>query len=256
VNTVVFDLGGVLVDWDPRYLLRKVMPGRDAEMETILADVLNHDWNLARDHGDSWPDAIAELAVRYPEWADVLRAYDERWAETLVGSHEDTVAVLWELHERGVPLYALSNWSAEKFPHAEARYEWLTWFDGVVVSGRVKLAKPDPAIFRFLLDTYRLQAPDILFVDDHEPNIVAARALGLATHHFRDAARLRVDLVARGFLEAAPTARAAEVTVSGAGVVTAAGPVAAATAGGDHAVTGNRGVLGAAAGDPSAAQAS
>jgi 2-haloacid dehalogenase len=200
VNSVVFDLGGVLVDWDPRYLLRKVMPGREAEMETILAEVLNHDWNLARDHGDSWAEAMADLAVEHPQWADIFRAYDERWAETLIGSHEDTVAVLRELRERGVPLYALSNWSAEKFPHAEERYEWLDWFDGVVVSGRVKLAKPDPAIFRYLLDTYDLKAEDILFVDDHEPNIVAARALGIATHHFRGAAGLRADLLARGLL--------------------------------------------------------
>jgi 2-haloacid dehalogenase len=209
VNTVVFDLGGVLVDWDPRYLLRKVMPGREAEMETILADVLNHDWNLARDHGDSWPDAMAELALMYPQWADVLRDYDERWAETLAGSHEDSVAVLRELHEHRVPIYALSNWSAEKFPHAEELYEWLDWFDGVVVSGRVKLAKPDPAIFRYLFETYRLEPRDVLFVDDYEPNIVAARELGMATHHFRDAARLRADLVTHGLLEAVPAAGAA-----------------------------------------------
>jgi 2-haloacid dehalogenase len=200
VNTVVFDLGGVLVDWEPRSLLRQVMPGREAEMETILAEVLNHDWNLARDHGDSWADAMADLAVEHPQWADIFRAYDERWGETLVGSHEDSVAILRELRERGVPLYALSNWSAAKFPHAEERYEWLDWFDGVVVSGRVKLAKPDPAIFRYLLDTYGLRAADILFVDDHEPNIVAARALGIATHHFLGAAGLRADLVAHGLL--------------------------------------------------------
>jgi 2-haloacid dehalogenase len=221
VNAVVFDLGGVLVDWDPRYLLRKVLPGREAEMEAILADALNHDWNLARDHGDSWPDAMAELAAMYPQWADVFREYDERWAETLAGSHEDSVAVLRELHEHRVPLYALSNWSAEKFPHAEERYEWLDWFDGVVVSGRVKLAKPDPAIFHYLFETYGLQARDVLFVDDHEPNIVAARALGMATHHFRDAAGLRADLVAHGLLEAMPAAGAAigtmgEATAEGA----------------------------------------
>jgi len=200
VNTVVFDLGGVLVDWDPRYLLRRVMPGREAEMEIILAEVLNHDWNLARDHGDSWADAMADLVVQHPQWADVFRAYDERWAETLGGSHEDTVAVLRELHDSGVPLYALSNWSAEKFPHAEERYAWLAWFRGVVVSGRIRLAKPDPAIFRYLLDTYGLKAADLLFVDDHEPNIVGARALGIAAHHFTNAAALREDLVARGYL--------------------------------------------------------
>jgi 2-haloacid dehalogenase len=201
VDTVVFDLGGVLVDWDPRYLLRKVMPGREAEMEAILADVLNHEWNLARDRGDSWPEAMVRLEAAHPQWVEVFRAFDQRWPETLGGSHETTVEVLRELHERGVRLYALSNWSAEKFPHAEERFEWLDWFDGIVVSGRVKLAKPDAAIFRYLLERYSLAAADVFFVDDHEPNIVAARALGMHGHHFRDAATLRADLAARGLLE-------------------------------------------------------
>ena len=169
-------------------------------METILADVLNHDWNLARDEGDSWPDAMAELETRYPRWADVFRAYDERWAETLGGDHAETVAVLGELKAAGVPLYALSNWSAEKFPQAEARFEWLGLFDGVVVSGRVNLVKPDAAIFQYLLDTYELDAADLFFIDDHEPNIVGANAVGIHAHHFREAPTLRTELVAEGLL--------------------------------------------------------
>jgi 2-haloacid dehalogenase len=177
------------------------MPGREAEMEAILADILNNQWNLARDAGDSWPAAMAELESRHPEWADIFRAYDERWAETLGGSHEATVAVLRELHERGVPLYALSNSSAQKCPHADERFQCLDWFDGVVVSGRVKLTKPDAAIFRYLLERYGLEASDVFFVDDHEPNIVAAQALGMHAHHFRDAVALRADLAAHGFIE-------------------------------------------------------
>ena len=201
MNTVVFDLGGVLVDWDPRYLLRDVMPGREAEMEAILADVLNHEWNLERDKGDSWSAAIAALVDEHPQWADIFRAYDERWEETLAGAHEDTVAILRELHDGGVPLYALSNWSAQKFPHAEKRFEWLDWFDGVVVSGRVRLIKPDAAIFHYLMDTFDLAPGDIFFVDDHEPNVSSARALGIYAHHFRDAATLRADLRANGLLD-------------------------------------------------------
>jgi len=203
VNTVVFDLGGVLVDWDPRYLLRKVMPDRDAEMEAILADVLNHEWNLARDRGGSWQDAMDVAAEEYPQWADIFRTFTERWPETLGGSHADSVAILHELDDRGVPLYALSNWSAEMFPHAEARFEWLECFGGVVVSGRVKMAKPEPDIFRHLLETYGLEAGDVFFIDDHEPNVVAARRLGIYAHHFRDAAGLRADLEAHGLLERA-----------------------------------------------------
>lgn len=202
VNTVVFDLGGVLVDWDPRYLLRKIMPGREAEMETILRDVLNHDWNLERDRGDSWPDAMARLKAEHPQWTDIFDVYTERWDETLGGSHEDTVAILRELKELGTPLYALSNWSAAMFPHAEATYDWLDWFDGVVVSGRVGLIKPDHAIFEYLLRTYGLAAEDIFFVDDFEPNIIAARSYGIHAHHYLGADELRRELVEADLLKA------------------------------------------------------
>ncbi len=202
MNTVVFDLGGVLVDWNPRNLLRKVMPGREAEMETILADVLNHDWNLQRDTGDSWPDAIERAKAEHPQWSDIFDIYDQRWGETLAGSHADSVAVLRELKDRGVPLLALSNWSAQKFHHAEERYEWLSWFDGVVVSGRVGMIKPERAIFDYLLQTYGLRVDDIFFIDDHEPNVLAARSYGIRSHLFTGAARLREELVAAGFLGA------------------------------------------------------
>ncbi len=201
MNTVVFDLGGVLVDWNPRYLLRKVMPGREAEMESILADVLNHEWNLQRDTGDSWPDAIDRAKAEHPQWADIFDAYDQRWAETLAGSHEDTVAILHELKEREVPLLALSNWSGAKFHHAEEKFDWLQDFDGVVVSGRVGLIKPNRDIFEYLMEAHSLQAGDIFFVDDHEPNIVAARSYGIHSHHFTDAPSLRAELVAEGLLD-------------------------------------------------------
>jgi 2-haloacid dehalogenase len=201
VNTVVFDLGGVLVDWDPRHLLRKVMPGREAEMEALLADVLNQGWNLERDKGDSWHEAMERNKDAHPEWAWVFDLYTKRWAETLAGSHEDTVAILRELKARGTPLYALSNWSAEMFPHAEAKYDWLDLFDGVVVSGRVKMIKPDRDIFDHLLETYGLEADDILFIDDHEPNVAAARSYGIHAHLFKDAAGLRAELESLGLLE-------------------------------------------------------
>ena len=200
MNTVVFDLGGVLVDWDPRHLLHKVMPGREAEAESLLADVLNHAWNLERDRGDSWAEAMARATAEYPQWADIFDVYTERWAETLVGSHEDTVAILRELKARGTPLYALSNWSREMFPHAEEKYDWLELFDGIVVSGRVEMVKPERDIFDYLLTTYDLRASDLIFIDDHEPNVVAARSYGIAAHHFRGAAALRAELEAEGLL--------------------------------------------------------
>jgi len=201
VNTVVFDLGGVLVDWDPRYLLRKVMPGREAEVESLLADVLNHAWNLERDKGDSWAEAMEQLKVQYPQWAEIFDLYTERWAETLAGSHEDTVAILRELKDRGTPLYALSNWSAEMFPHAEAKFDWLALFDGVVVSGRVGMIKPERDIFDYLLETFDIDAGDVFFIDDNVPNVFAARSYGIHAHQFVGAAGLRAELVAEGLLD-------------------------------------------------------
>jgi 2-haloacid dehalogenase len=201
VNTVVFDLGGVLVDWNPRRLLERVMPGRDAEIDTILSDVLNHEWNLERDTGDSWPAAIADLERQYPQWAEIFRAYDERWEETLVGSKEDTVKLLRQLKEQGVPLLALSNWSAQMFPYAEARFEWLKLFDGVVVSGRVGMVKPNRDIFDYLMSTFDVASDDIFFIDDNEPNVIAARSFGIHTHHFSDAALLRADLESNELLD-------------------------------------------------------
>jgi 2-haloacid dehalogenase len=203
VNTVVFDLGGVLVDWDPRYLLRKLMPGREAEVETLLADVLNHAWNLERDKGDSWHAAMEQLKLEYPQWADIFDLYTERWPETLRGSHEDTVAILRELKHRGTTLYALSNWSAEMFPHAEAKYDWLGLFDGVIVSGRVGMIKPDRDIFDLLLETYDLEAGDVFFIDDNVPNVLAARSYGIHAHQFEGADALRAELEAEGLLDPA-----------------------------------------------------
>ena len=200
MNTVVFDLGGVLVDWDPRHLLRQVMPGREAEMETVLADVLNHAWNLERDKGDSWAEAMERNKAAYPQWAEVFDAYTERWPETLVGSHEGTVAILRELKAQGTPLYALSNWSAEMFPYAETKFDWLQLFDGVVVSGRVQMVKPDRDIFDYLLRTYDLRAEDILFIDDLERNVAAARSYGIHAHRFTDPDALRHVLVEVGLL--------------------------------------------------------
>lgn len=200
VRTVVFDLGGVLVDWDPRYLLRDVMPGREEEMERLISEALNHDWNLDRDRGDSWPDAMLRLKAEYPDWTDVFDAFDARWSETMGGDMPETVAILAELRDAGVPLLALSNWSAEKFPIAEKRFEWMAWFDGIVVSGRIKLVKPDAAIYQHLLDTCDLDPTDTFFIDDRQENIEAAEAMGITGHHFLGARALRTDLQTHGFL--------------------------------------------------------
>jgi len=170
-------------------------------METFLATVCTPEWNRQQDAGRPWSEAIATLVAEHPAQRDLIEAYWARWPETLGDAIEPTVAVLAELHEAGVPLYALSNWSAETFPAARPRYPFLGWFDGIVISGEVRVAKPDPRIFETLLDRHGLEAGAILFIDDTAENIVAAEALGIRSMRFTDGPALRQELVRRGVLD-------------------------------------------------------
>jgi 2-haloacid dehalogenase len=201
-SVVVFDLGGVLIDWNPRYLYRSLFGGDDEQMEWFLANVTTPQWNAEQDRGRSWAEAVSTLVALHPDRADLIRAYHERWTEMLGGAHEDTVALLDRLRSTGVRLFALTNWSAETFGHAVERFPFLAWFEGVVVSGQELLAKPDPRIFRLLLDRYALDPARILYIDDHAPNVEAAAASGMDAIRFTDARRLESDLEERGLLTA------------------------------------------------------
>src|SRR3954466_13147883 len=142
VTAVVFDLGGVLIDWNPRYLYRTLFDD-EAEMEAFLAEVTTPEWNGRQDAGRPWKDAVEALAAEHPERRELIAAYWHRWPETLGDAISGTVEVRGEVKARGVPVYALGNWSAETFPHARPRYPFLEWFDGLVISGEVQLVKPD-----------------------------------------------------------------------------------------------------------------
>jgi 2-haloacid dehalogenase len=201
IAAVVFDLGGVLIDWDPRYLYRRLLDGDEAAVEAFLAEVCTPEWNARQDAGRPWEEAVAELCARHPEARSLIEAFDRRWEEMLGGPVEGSVELLAELRAAGLPLYALSNWSAAKFPIARARYPFLGWFDDVVISGEVGLLKPDPAIYRLLLDRHGLVPRQTLYVDDAEPNVDAARQLGMRALRFRDAGSLRAELAVLGLLE-------------------------------------------------------
>jgi 2-haloacid dehalogenase len=206
VTAVVFDLGGVLIDWDPRYLYRTLFADEVA-MEDFLTTVTTPEWNRAQDAGRPWSEAVEELAARHPEKRDLIEAYWQRWPETLGGSIEPSVAVLRDLRATGVRLYALSNWSAETFPIARPRYPFLDWFDGIVISGQERLIKPDARIFEVLLDRYDLLPEQTVFIDDHAPNVEAAAALGIRAIPFTDAETLRTELRALGLLGDVPRLR-------------------------------------------------
>jgi len=193
-TNVVFDLGKVLIDWDPRYLFRKLLPSEE-EVERFLTEVCTPGWYEEHDSERPLGEGAALLAEQRPEHADLIRAFDLRWAETLGDAHHDTVAVLDELRSSDAPLYALTNWPVDKFVHAEERFEFLAWFRGIVVSGREGVRKPDPQIFRILFERYDLVPAQSLFIDDVQGNVDVAATLGMRGIHFRSAAQLRRDLV-------------------------------------------------------------
>jgi 2-haloacid dehalogenase len=201
LRAVLFDLGGVLVDWNPRHLYRRLFTD-EAAMERFLATVCTQAWNQEQDAGRSFCEGVELLVARHPQHAAEIRAYDLRWGEMLKGAIEESVAILGELRACGIPLFALTNWSAEKFPVARNRFAFLAWFDGILVSGEERLKKPDPKIYRLAVERFGLDPADTLYVDDAAANIDAAARLGFRTLRFTEAAALRRVLVACGLLPA------------------------------------------------------
>jgi len=199
-SVAVFDLGGVLIDWNPRHLYRKLFAGDDTAMEHFLATVCTTEWNQRQDAGRPFADAVRALLPTHADKVDLIEAFGQRFDEMIAGPIEGSVNVLAELKARGVPLYALSNWSAETFPPQRARFAFLDWFDGIVVSGHEGVIKPDARIFRILCERYRIAPDSAVFIDDVATNAEAASALGIHGIHFRSADELRRELVLVGLL--------------------------------------------------------
>jgi 2-haloacid dehalogenase len=199
-DVIIFDFGGVLVDWNPRHLYRQLFGTDDVGMERFLAEVCTPEWNLRQDAGRPWAEAVAELVAVHPAQADLIRAYHERWVETLAGPIHDSVTILRELDQAGYRLYGLTNWSHETFPLARARYPFFDWFDGIVVSGVEGLIKPDTRLYVRLLERYDIDPTRAVFIDDNPHNVQAAVALGIHGIHFRSPPELRDELEALGLL--------------------------------------------------------
>lgn len=197
---VIFDLGGVLIEWDPRHLYRRLFNGDTAAMEDFLANVCTPDWNRQQDAGRPFAEAEAEAAARHPDKLELIRAWAGNFHEMIPGAIEGTVEVLNELRQRGVRLYALTNWSAETFASQSPRFDFLTWFEGIVVSGQERLIKPDPRIFRLLMDRYTIDPWHAVFIDDVPGNVASAAALGIRGIHFTSPRKLRRDLADLGLL--------------------------------------------------------
>jgi 2-haloacid dehalogenase len=196
---IVFDLGGVLIDWNPRYLYRQLFTD-EATMEKFLAEVCTPDWNAQQDGTHTFAAGIAELVAQHLEQSAMIEAYFTRWPEMVSGAIEGTVNILREVIAARHRVCALSNWSAETYPHAEKRFDFLHWFEFIALSGRLGFMKPDRQIFDYVTEKTGIAAAHCLFIDDAIGNVKAARDLGWQAIHFTSPEVLRAELVQRGLL--------------------------------------------------------
>lgn len=193
-ETVIFDLGGVLIDWNPRYLYRKIFED-EKEMEWFLTNICTPEWNEQQDAGRSFDEATEELVRKHPDHEVAIRAWYGRWKETIQGPIHETVDILRAIRSTNkYSLYALTNWSAETFPWALERFDFLQWFEGIVVSGVEKTRKPFPEFYQILLDRYRIEPAKAVFIDDNIKNIEAAHQLGIHGVHFQSPVQLQREL--------------------------------------------------------------
>lgn len=194
IKAIIFDFGGVLLDWNPRNLYQRYFPRQPQAMENFLCEINFYDWNAQQDKGRSFSDGIAVHAEKFPQYAHLIQAYYEHWEDSVTGAIPGTVEILHKLKVKGYPLYGLSNWSAETFPRARHNYPFFDLFDEIILSGDVKLIKPDPAIFNLLLSKIRFAAPECILIDDSQANIDTAKNLGFVTILFTSPEQLQIEL--------------------------------------------------------------
>jgi 2-haloacid dehalogenase len=196
---IVFDLGMVLIEWDPRHLYRKVFEDA-AKMEWFLSEVCHGSWNLEQDKGRSFDDGVIEATARHPDFVKEIALYRDRWMDMVPGAIQGSVEILEELHIKGVPLYAVTNWNGDTFRATRGRFGFLSLFRDIVVSGDEKILKPEPAIFELLAKRNGIRLKESLFIDDSVKNVLGAKAVGMLGHHFTTPEGLRKDLVGLGVL--------------------------------------------------------
>jgi len=200
IKAVVFDFGGVLIGWNPRNLYTRYFPDEPQAMEDFLAEISFMEWNAQQDKGRPFAEAVAQLSAQFPHHAHLISAYQENWKESITGSIDGTVELLRLLKKKGYSLYGLSNWGTETFAMIRHEFDFLNLFDEIVLSGEVKLIKPEPEIFELFLQKISKTADQCLFIDDSEPNIITARKLGFDTVHFESPEHLKNELEIRQLL--------------------------------------------------------
>lgn len=194
INTIIFDLGGVLLDWNPMYVYKNYFDS-DEKLNYFFSNICTPDWNEEQDAGRSIVDATQLRVAEFPEWEQAIRDYYGRWTEMLRGPLPETVALFKQLKESGrYKIYALTNWQASLFEIALVRYNFLHWFDGRVVSGEEKTRKPYPEFYKRLLDRYSVNPSEAIFIDDNLRNVKGGEAVGIKGIHFKDAGQLEKEL--------------------------------------------------------------
>ncbi|AQW93006.1 HAD family phosphatase [Elizabethkingia anophelis] len=192
IKNIIFDFGGVLMDWNPKYLYQNVFNSEE-EMNFFLDNIATLKWNAEQDRGRSFQEATEILQNQYPEFSKEIALYYSQWPVMLKGTIEENVSILRNLHGR-YQLYGLTNWSAESFPYAYKNYDFFSLFNGIVVSGEEKLIKPDERIYELLLNRYNLNASECLFIDDNYENIRTAQAMDFNTIHLTPHTNLKEEL--------------------------------------------------------------
>ena len=201
IKNIVFDFGGVLIDWNPRYLYRSYFAGDEERMEWFLQNVCTYPWNIQMDGGKPFAEGVAELTAQHPEWAEAIGVYHTRWAEMIGGEVEGTASLIKRLKAAGYRVFGLTNWSMETYPLIRDNYEVFSLFEGVVVSGEEHLLKPDEKIYRCLLERYSLEAAESVFLDDNADNVAGAEAVGMEALRFVDAQQAEAELKSRFGIE-------------------------------------------------------
>lgn len=193
-HAIIFDFGGVIINWDPHKLFNKYFANDTQAIDNFLTEIDFFNWNLSQDKGYPFAQAVTDLSAQFPHYAHLIHAYDIEWEESITGIVSETVKILYKLKSAGYHLYGLTNWNKEKFSIVKHKYHVFDLFEDIVISGEVKLIKPDPAIFQLLLQRIRRKPQECLLVDDTLRNIETARRLGFSTHHFTSPALLELDL--------------------------------------------------------------
>ena len=199
INTIIFDLGGVLIDWNPEYVFLKEFRGNREKMDWFLNEICAWDWNANQDAGYPLQQATEDRVAMFPEHEELIRMYYGRWEEMLGFTHDDTLAILEKAaHNDNFRVLALTNWSGETFPKALAKFPWLQWFEGILVSGDEGMRKPHAEIYELMLDRYNIEASTAVFIDDSLANIKGSEAVGIKGIHFTSAAALENSLQSMG----------------------------------------------------------